>query len=91
MNSNYQYPLLENHSSEDLITIVELWTAVEKIYEDGMKAEEFLAKYSQFKNIVKSIGEEKSLGKKFEAVSGYSLYKAVQAAKEKQQGFIKIK
>ena len=34
-----------------------------------------------FKTIVKSIGEEKRLGKEFESVSGYSLYRVVQMSK----------
>ena len=34
-----------------------------------------------FNEILKSIGEEKRLGKEFESVSGYSLYRVVQMSK----------
>ena len=35
----------------------------------------------KFNEILKSIGEEKRLGKEFESVSGYSLYRVVQMSK----------
>ncbi len=42
----------------------------------------FLKTYQQFKTVVKSIGEEKRLGREFEKASGYSLYRTVQQAKK---------
>ncbi|KYF32945.1 hypothetical protein SMI10712_00620 [Streptococcus mitis] len=37
-----------------------------------------------------SKSEEKRLGREFETVSGYSLYRAVQTAKEKGEGKISL-
>ena len=41
--------------------------------------------YRAFKKVVPSIGEEKRLGREFEEVSGYSLYRATQTAKQKKE------
>lgn len=46
-----------------------------------------LKTYQQFKTVVKSIGEEKRLGREFEKASGYSLYRTVQQAKKSKQNF----
>ncbi|CIV81926.1 Uncharacterised protein family (UPF0223) [Streptococcus pneumoniae] len=46
--------------------------------------------FSKFKAVVPSKSEEKRLGREFETVSGYSLYRAVQAAKEKGEGKISL-
>lgn len=46
--------------------------------------------YRAFKKIVPSIGEEKRLGREFEEVSGYSLYRATQAAKQKEEGWFSL-
>ena len=47
--------------------------------------------YRAFKKVVPSIGEEKRLGREFEEVSGYSLYRATQAAKQKEEGWFLLK
>ncbi|HGJ7152382.1 TPA: UPF0223 family protein, partial [Streptococcus pneumoniae] len=49
-----------------------------------------LDSYKGFKAVVPSKSEEKRLGREFETVSGYSLYRAVQAAKEKEEGKISL-
>ena len=59
---------------------------VEQAYEEKITAEEILSSYKLFKKIVPSKAEEKRIGREFEAASGYSLYRAVQAAKLKEKG-----
>ena len=49
-------------------------------------SEEILSSYKLFKKIVPSKAEEKRIGREFEIASGYSLYRAVQAAKQKEKG-----
>ena len=48
-------------------------------------------KYQAFKTVVKSIGEERRLGKDFELISGYSLYHTVKFAKENKKALLKMK
>ena len=55
-----------------------------------MDRKEFMSAYRKFKEIVPSIAEEKRLGKEFEEVSGYSLYRAVKAAKTADQDILKL-
>ena len=46
--------------------------------------------YRDFNMVVHIIGEEKRLGREFEEVSGYSLYRATQAAKQKEEGWFSL-
>ncbi|MGY3778208.1 UPF0223 family protein [Isobaculum melis] len=78
---NYSYPLDFSWSKEEMLTVISMWNAVETAYEKGISKEAFLSAYRAFKKVVPSIGEEKRLGKDFEAVSGFSLYRVVQASK----------
>ncbi|MFP7306953.1 UPF0223 family protein, partial [Enterococcus faecalis] len=52
--------------------------------------DKFLTTYQQFKTVVKSIGEEKRLGREFENASGYSLYRTLQQAKKQGSGKLKL-
>ncbi|BFQ95831.1 UPF0223 family protein [Enterococcus cecorum] len=87
---NYQYPLDLNWSTEEMILVVNFWADLEKVYEQGMDRQAFLNSYQSFKSVVKSIGEERKLGREFEELSGYSLYHAVKQAKASQNKRIKM-
>ena len=67
-----------------------LFNKVEEAYESKVEAKEYMEAYRAFKKIVPSIGEEKRLGREFEEVSGYSLYRATQAAKQKEEGWFSL-
>lgn len=87
---NYQYPLDLNWSTEEMILVVNFWADLEKVYEQGMERQTFLKSYHSFKSVVRSIGEERKLGREFEELSGYSLYRAVKQAKASQNKRIKM-
>lgn len=91
MKENYSYPLDVEWSHQEIICVMNVFQAVEKVYEKGMKGSDFLAVYQAFKQVIKSIGEERGLGKEFEQVSGYSLYRCVQAAKATPERVIKLR
>lgn len=88
---DYQYPLDLDWTTDEMVVVTNMWTAVEKVYETGLETTTFLSIYKQFKEVVKSIGEEKRLGNEFERVSGYSLYRAVQQARKQGTGKIKMR
>jgi uncharacterized protein YktA (UPF0223 family) len=75
---------------EEMVKVTNLYAAAEQAYEEGMKAEEYIAKYKEFKTVVKSIGEEKRLDKEFTKASGYSIYRTTQSAKAKVSGRFKM-
>lgn len=85
MNKNYRYPLDMSWSTEELASVLSFLNDVEQAYEAKIAAEKILTSYQQFKKIVPSKAEEKRIGREFEVVSGYSLYRAVQAAKLKEK------
>ena len=86
MNKNYRYPLDMSWSTEELASVLSFLNDVEQAYEAKIAAEKILASYQQFKKIVPSKAEAKRIGREFETASGYSLYRAVQAAKQKEKG-----
>ena len=86
MNKNYRYPLDMSWSTEELASVLSFLNDVEQVYEAKIAAEKILASYQRFKKIVPSKAEEKRIGCEFETASGYSLYRAVQAAKQKEKG-----
>lgn len=90
MDKNYSYPLDFSWSTEELSSVLSFLNQVEKAYEGGVEASMLLERYQQFKTVVKSKGEERRVDREFEATSGYSTYHAVQAAKEKGKGVVRL-
>ncbi|MEI5995465.1 UPF0223 family protein [Candidatus Enterococcus mansonii] len=87
---DYQYPLDLDWTTDEMVIVTNMWSAVEEANETGIDTTVFLAKYKQFKTVVKSIGEEKRLGNEFQKASGYSLYRTVQQAKKQESGRLKL-
>ena len=90
MNKQYSYPLDLSWSTEELASVLSFFNDVEAAHEEKIEARKLLDSYKAFKNVVPSKSEEKRLGREFETVSGYSLYRAVEAAKEKGEGKISL-
>ena len=87
---DYQYPLDLDWTTEEMVIVTNMWTAVEQANETGLPVDKFLTTYQQFKTVVKSIGEEKRLGRELENASGYSLYRTLQQAKKQGSGKLKL-
>ena len=90
MQKNYSYPLNLSWSTEELASVLSFFNKVEEAYESKVGAKEYMDAYRAFKKVVPSIGEEKRLGREFEEVSGYSLYRATQTAKQKEEGWFSL-
>ena len=90
MQKNYSYPLDLSWSTEELASVLSFFNKVEEAYESKVEAKEYMEAYRAFKMVVSSIGEEKRLGREFEEVSGYSLYRATQTAKQKEEGWFSL-
>lgn len=84
----YSYPISPDWSTEEIITVIQFFESIEQAYEKGIKREVMLAKYRQFKEIVPSQSEEKTVFREFEQVSGYVSYKVVKLARELEDGQI---
>jgi len=78
----YSYPISLDWSTDEIIAVVQFFESIEKVYESGVLRSELMDKYKKFKEVVPSIGEEKSIFKEFEEVSGLVAYKAVKKMKE---------
>ena len=82
----YSYPLRNDWSTNEIIDVTAFYEVIEKGYEEGIKREEVIRAYREFKIIVPSKSEEKTLFKEFEEASGYSSYQIVKAAQEEEGG-----
>ncbi|MBP2077903.1 UPF0223 family protein [Oceanobacillus polygoni] len=87
---NYEYPIDETWSTEEVIDVVNFFSLVEKAYENKVSRAEVLLLYRRFKQIVPSKSEEKKLFSAFAATSGYSSYHTVKRARESGDDFIKM-
>ncbi|MFV0560308.1 MAG: UPF0223 family protein [Enterococcus sp.] len=87
----YEYPLDLDWSTDEMVTVMHMWDVLERANEKGIENAVFMDAYRSFKQVVKSIGEEKRLGKDFERVSGYSLYRTVQEAKQNNRKMLRMK
>ncbi|MGT2828572.1 UPF0223 family protein [Streptococcus hillyeri] len=90
MHKSYSYPLDLTWSTDEITSVLSFLNAVELAYESKIDAEKLLSSYAIFKSIVKSKAQEKQIDREFEATSGYSTYRAVQAAKNKGKGVISL-
>jgi uncharacterized protein YktA (UPF0223 family) len=87
---DYQYPLDLEWTMQEMVLVMKMWEDLEKANETGIENAKFLKTYQEFKTVIKSIGEEKRLGREFEKVSGYSLYRTVQEAKKNNKKILKM-
>ncbi|MGX7013865.1 UPF0223 family protein [Vagococcus silagei] len=91
MKENYSYPLNPEWTTEEIIKVMQLWEVLEKVYENKVTAEEFNDAYRSFKEVVRSIGEERQLGNEYEELTGYSLYRVAKLSRNQKTGPINKK
>ncbi|WP_046175174.1 UPF0223 family protein [Domibacillus indicus] len=78
----YSYPFSTDWSTEEVISVVAFFEAIEQAYEKGIVKEELMERYKRFKEIVPGKADEKRICDEFEEVSGYSSYRAIQKMKQ---------
>lgn len=84
--AEYQYPLRADWSTDEVVTVIDFFTKVEKAYESSVDREDFMKHYRLFKKVVPSMAEEKTVCKEFEDSSGYVAFRVVKLAKESAAG-----
>lgn len=89
-NQSYSYPLDLSWSTEEITSVLHFFNQVEKAYETKVELNTFWRAYEAFKTVVPSKSEEKRLDKAFLQASGYSTYRAVQAAKSQSEGWLTL-
>ena len=61
----FEYPLNPDWTTEEIITVVDFLSGVEAVYQSGVKLNSLWPRYQAFKQIVTSIGEEKTTRSSF--------------------------
>ncbi|XKH51546.1 UPF0223 family protein [Chryseomicrobium palamuruense] len=85
MANEYSYPLEFDWTTEEIVAVIEFYQVIEAAYEKGTTRDTVMTHYKRFKEVVRSIAEEKTSFREFEGVSGYAAYPVVKAAKEGQE------
>lgn len=78
----YNYPLRSDWSTDEIIMVTSFYSVIERAYEEGVSRSEILEAYREFKKIVPSKSEEKTLFREFEKASGYKSYPIVKEARD---------
>ncbi|ANZ61803.1 hypothetical protein AYR62_04640 [Secundilactobacillus paracollinoides] len=92
MSENYAYPLADDWSTDEIITVTHFYQLVENAYElsQGVLISELTAAYRAFKTIVTSKSQEKQLDKAFGKVTGYSIYLTMKQSRETTKKSVKM-
>lgn len=89
-SENYSYPIDPNWTVKELEMVIDMFNIVEQAYEKGVRREQILEGYRQFKEVVPAKSEEKQLGREFYKKSGYQLYDVVKQARTTDQKVIRL-
>ncbi len=76
----YSYPIDDYWTTEEIVDVVNFFSAIEKAYEEGIKKDKLMKSFHSFKKVVPSKSEEKQLFKKFEKQSGYAPFPVMKYA-----------
>lgn len=89
---SYEYPLMAEWSTTDIIAVTTLYQCVEAAYEQpqGVDRHALLQAYQDFQQVVPQKFEEKQLDQAFQTVFGYSIYRTVKQARA-TDGMVKMK
>lgn len=68
---DYSYPLDLDWSTEEMVQVVRFFEAVEQAYETSVSRDDLIEAYRQFKTVVPSKAEEKTIFRQFEKASSY--------------------
>lgn len=88
MNEEYSYPLDEEWTTEEIVSVVEFFEAVETGYDEGIEAGQLKGHYKHFKRVVPSKSEEKTLFKEFKERSGFEPFTLTRQLKDSEDGDI---
>lgn len=78
----YSYPLDPDWTTDEIIKVVEFFEAVETGHVEGITAGELSRHYKNFKSVVPSKSEEKTLFREFKAESGYESFALTRQLKD---------
>ena len=84
----YDYPLDYDWSTEEILIVINLYNAVERAYEEGIEANQFMDAYNAYRKVLNSKAEEKKFEREFKEVSYYSIFAVYKQAMK--GGFIKL-
>ncbi|EHM00702.1 hypothetical protein HMPREF9103_00341 [Lentilactobacillus parafarraginis F0439] len=92
MNEDYQYPLMDGLSDDEVVDLMTFYQRVEDAYERpaGVNRAAFIEAYRAFTRVIPSQMEQKQLERAFEDRSGYDPYAVIKLARGKTDKMLKI-
>ena len=86
----YSYPIDPDWATDEIVNVIGLFQKVEEAYEQGTRPKDILQAYKEFKKVVPSKAEEKTLFKDFEKKSGFIPFQVIKKARAAGDGKIKM-
>lgn len=74
--NNFNYPLLPEWNTEEIIVVTDFYQIVELIYTSKVNRADFLEKYNAYQNVVPMKMDQKKIDQEFFLETGMSIYKA---------------
>lgn len=90
MKENYEYPLMDDWSNEEIVKMVEFYAMIEEVNTKGIEREKILEGKKQFEKIAGSIATQKQIDRRFQQVSNYSIYRTLKAAQNSNKKIFKM-
>lgn len=78
----YSYPIdYDLFTKEEVIILIEFFTLIEDANEKKVDVKKLFTKYNEYRTIINSASLEKQMDKKFEEISGYSIFQTLKKLK----------
>lgn len=93
MDKNFTYPIVEDWTRDEMISVIDFFRAIENAYEDqkGVSKKKLADQYAKFRKINPSKVEQRKLERDFENVSGYPVYPVLKKLEDESLKIIKMK
>ncbi|KRL04645.1 UPF0223 family protein [Liquorilactobacillus oeni] len=87
---SYSYPLRDEWSTAEIVTVIDFYQAVEKSYTSKILRSVFLKKYQDYLKAVPMKMTQKQLDREFQQNTQMSIYQAVKTARKTEQKYLHV-
>ncbi|MDN2452471.1 UPF0223 family protein [Lactobacillus sp. UCMA15818] len=88
--NNFDYPLLSEWSTNEIIAVTDFYQAVEQLYTAKIEREVFLKKYHAYQKAVPMKMNQKKIDREFFDRTGMSIYQAAKFVQSSNKQFVHL-
>lgn len=92
MSQEYEYPLIDGFSVDEIVILTDFYQSIEEAYENSSRIPrpKFMTAYNAFKRIIPSKMEQRQLEREFKEQSGYDAFQVIKTADRNDNKIIKV-